>query len=179
MVTGGAGFIGSNFIHYLFDKTPFTGRIVNADSLTYCGNLENLADIERRFGSNRTDEKGRYVFCKADICDASLQDKLFADYDIDTVVHFAAESHVDRSIAGPQAFVRTNVEGTFTLLECARRRWTLKDGSMRSDVLFHHISTDEVFGSLGQDGYFTETTAYAPCSPYSASKAASDHLALA
>ena len=179
LVTGGAGFIGSNFIHYLFDKTPFTGRIDNADSLTYCGNLENLADIERHFGSNGTDEKGRYVFCKADICDASVQDKLFADYDIDTVVHFAAESHVDRSIAGPQAFVRTNVEGTFTLLECARRRWTLKDGSMRSDVLFHHISTDEVFGSLGQDGYFTETTAYAPRSPYSASKAASDHLALA
>lgn len=179
LVTGGAGFIGSNFIHYLFDKTPFTGRIVNADSLTYCGNLENLADIERRFGSNGTDEKGRYVFCKADICDASLQDKLFTDYDIDTVVHFAAESHVDRSITDPQAFVRTNVEGTFTLLECARRRWTLKDGSMRSDVLFHHISTDEVFGSLGQDGYFTETTAYAPRSPYSASKAASDHLALA
>ena len=179
LVTGGAGFIGSNFIHYLFDKTPFAGRIVNADSLTYCGNLENLADIERRFGSNGTDEKGRYVFCKADICDASVQDKLFADYDIDTVVHFAAESHVDRSIAGPQAFVRTNVEGTFTLLECARRRWMLKDGSMRSDVLFHHISTDEVFGSLGEDGYFTETTAYAPRSPYSASKAASDHLALA
>jgi len=179
LVTGGAGFIGSNFIHYLLDKTPFKGKIINLDSLSYCGNLENLADVERRFGAEGTERQGGYVFCKGDICDAQTVDKLFFDYDIDTVVHFAAESHVDRSIAGPEAFIRTNVTGTFNLLECARRYWTLKDGTVRSDVLFHHISTDEVFGSLGQDGYFTETTPYAPRSPYSASKAASDHLVLA
>lgn len=180
LVTGGAGFIGSNFIRYVFDKTPFKGTVINLDNLTYCGNLENLTDIERRFGINGTEQKERYIFCKGDICDSALLDKLFSDFNIDTVVHFAAESHVDRSIAGPQAFIRTNVEGTFTLLESARKHWMNKDGScVRSDVLFHHISTDEVFGSLGKDGYFTETTPYAPRSPYSASKAASDHLVLA
>ena len=180
LVTGGSGFIGSNFIRYVFDKTPFKGTVINLDNLTYCGNLENLTDIERRFGINGTEQKERYMFCKGDICDSALLDKLFSDFNIDTVVHFAAESHVDRSIAGPHAFIRTNVEGTFTLLESARKHWMKEDGScVRSDVLFHHISTDEVFGSLGKDGYFTETTPYAPRSPYSASKAASDHLVLA
>ncbi|MGI5172913.1 dTDP-glucose 4,6-dehydratase [Treponema sp. OMZ 840] len=180
LVTGGAGFIGSNFIHYVFDKTPFKGKIVNLDSLSYCGNLENLASIEKRFGINGNEEKGRYIFCKGDICDSQTVDKLFFEYDIDTVVHFAAESHVDRSIAGPEAFIRTNITGTFNMLECARRNWTHKNADgIKSGVLFHHVSTDEVFGSLGANGYFTENTPYAPRSPYSASKAASDHLVLA
>ncbi len=170
LVTGGAGFIGVNFIRYLFEKTGFSGRIVNFDALTYAGNPASLRDIAERYGS------GRYVFVRGDIRDRAAVDQVFADYGIDAVVHFAAESHVDRSILGPKAFITTNVMGSFTLLEAARSAWKLSDGRLRDDVLFHHVSTDEVFGSLGETGYFTETTAYDPRSPYSASKAGSDHL---
>jgi len=169
LVTGGAGFIGSNFIRYLLSGTSgFTGRIVNLDALTYAGNPESLADIQRMYDATR------YFFAQADICDRAAIEKVFSEYDIDAVCHLAAESHVDRSIHGPEAFVRTNVMGTFTLLDVARTAW--KD---REDVLFHHVSTDEVFGSLGETGYFTETTPYDPRSPYSASKASSDHLVMA
>lgn len=172
LVTGGAGFIGNNFIRTMLNKTPdFTGRIINLDSLTYAGNLKSLEDIEARFAgeSNR-----RYFFEYGDICDRENVESIFRKYDIDTVVHFAAESHVDRSILQPEAFLRTNVMGTFTLLDCAKSTW-----QDRNDVLFHHISTDEVYGSLGENGFFTESTAYSPRSPYSASKASSDQLAMA
>jgi dTDP-glucose 4,6-dehydratase len=162
LVTGGSGFIGSNFIRYVLAQDGFTGRIVNADALTYAGNPLNLADLE-------ADE--RYSFVQADIRDEDAVAKLFSEYEVDTVVHFAAESHVDRSIFGPKDFITTNVMGTFTLLEAARGAW-----GDRSDVLFHHVSTDEVYGSLGDTGAFLETTAYDPRSPYSASKAGSDHL---
>jgi dTDP-glucose 4,6-dehydratase len=166
LVTGGAGFIGCNFIRFVLEKTNgFTGRIVNLDALTYAGNRMSLADIEAKSG---------YFFEHGDICDRAFVEGLFAKYEIDTVVHFAAESHVDRSILGPEAFVKTNVMGTFTLLDVARNAW-----KARQDTLFHHISTDEVYGSLGETGYFTETTPYDPRSPYSASKASSDHLAAA
>ncbi|MDP2791067.1 MAG: dTDP-glucose 4,6-dehydratase [Rectinemataceae bacterium] len=171
LVTGGSGFIGTNFIRHLFSDKGFSGRIVNLDALTYAGNPENLADIDIEHGESGD---GRYRFVHADICDRAAVEKAFADNEIDTVVHFAAESHVDRSILGPETFIRTNVMGTYTLLDVARNVW-----SGRNDVLFHHISTDEVFGSLGDSGYFTETTPYDPRSPYSASKASSDHLALA
>jgi dTDP-glucose 4,6-dehydratase len=165
MITGGAGFIGSNFIHYLFNETEFDGVVINVDKLTYAGNLENLADIDARYGG------ARYFFEKVDITDHASIISLFGKYDIDAIVHFAAESHVDRSIFCPGDFIRTNILGTFTLLECARELW--KD---RDDVLFHHVSTDEVYGSLGAGGFFYENTAYDPRSPYSASKASSDHL---
>ena len=165
LVTGGAGFIGSNFIRYVLTKTDFDGRIVNLDKLTYAGNLLNLEDIEEKFGGKR------YFFEKGDIYDFGKVNEVFDRYDIDTVVHFAAESHVDRSILGPKDFINTNIVGTFTLLEVARGAWKERD-----DVLFHHISTDEVYGSLEASGYFYETTPYNPKSPYSASKAASDHL---
>ena len=168
MVTGGAGFIGSNFIRYLFHDVAFAGRIVNVDRLTYAGNPENLADIEKSFGGTR------YFFERADICDYQAMRRIFSTYEIDTVIHFAAESHVDRSILGSRDFIQTNIMGTFTLLESVREYW-----SGRDDVLFHHISTDEVFGSLGETGYFIETTPYDPRSPYSASKASSDHLVMA
>ena len=176
LVTGGSGFIGSNFIHWLFARSDFTGCIVNLDALTYAGNPESLADIAARFGDPRAPGAAapRYTFVKGDITDRPLVEKIFVDYEIDTVVHFAAESHVDRSILGPEAFVRTNVLGTYTLLDVARKTW-----GARNDVLFHHVSTDEVFGSLGDSGYFTESTPYDPRSPYSASKASSDHLAKA
>jgi len=168
LVTGGAGFIGCNFIRFLLKKADgFTGRIINLDALTYAGNRMSLADIEAQ-------NPAAYVFEHGDICDRSFVESLFIKYDIDTVVHFAAESHVDRSIHGPEAFIKTNVMGTFTLLDVARNAW--KD---RKDVLFHHISTDEVYGSLGETGYFTESTPYDPRSPYSASKAGSDHLVMA
>jgi len=122
----------------------------------------------------------RYIFVQGDICDRPLVEKLFSDYAVDTVVHFAAESHVDRSILGPEAFIRTNVLGTYTLLDVARTNWQARYASLReAPVLFHHISTDEVYGSLGETGYFTETTPYDPRSPYSASKASSDHLVMA
>ena len=181
LVTGGAGFIGSNFIHWLLGRADFQGRIINLDALTYAGNLENLVDIEARYGAaaEETGAARRYFFVQGDICDRSLVERTFSKYQIDTVVHFAAESHVDRSILGPEAFVRTNVLGTYTLLDVARQAWRLPSGAMREDVLFHHVSTDEVFGSLGEEGYFTEATPYDPRSPYSASKAASDHLAMA
>ncbi|MBN2738076.1 MAG: dTDP-glucose 4,6-dehydratase [Spirochaetales bacterium] len=165
LVTGGSGFIGANFIKYLFNKTDFAGKIINMDNLTYAGNPENLIDIDTHYG------KSRYFFEKADICDYDAAKRIFEKYDIDTCVHFAAESHVDRSIYGPKDFIETNIMGTFNLLEVARKLW--KD---RNDVLFHHVSTDEVFGSLGDEGYFTEETPYDPRSPYSASKASSDHL---
>ena len=173
LVTGGAGFIGSNFIRYLLSEKNFSGKVINLDVLTYAGNKMSLADVEAKFNAER------YNFEHGDICDRSLVESLFAKYDIDTVVHFAAESHVDRSILGPEAFVKTNMMGTFTLLDVARNAWKDSDGKLKQDILFHHVSTDEVYGSLGETGYFTETTAYDPRSPYSASKAASDHLAKA
>lgn len=190
LVTGGAGFIGSNFIHYLFGKSTsgeaafedanFTGRVINVDCLTYAGNGESLDDVDEAFGSGVEDKsKRRYFFEKVDICDRKEIERIFKEYDIDTVVHFAAESHVDRSILGPEAFIRTNIFGTYTLLDVARKYWNVSLDNPRDDVLFHHISTDEVYGSLGPTGYFTEKTAYDPRSPYSASKASSDHLVMA
>lgn len=180
LVTGGAGFIGCNFIHFMFSKeSGFNGKIVNVDCLTYAGNLESLADIEDAYGNACLPQDRRYFFEKVDICDRTSIEDILRKYEIDTIVHFAAESHVDRSILGPEAFVKTNVMGTFTLLDCAREYWKKPDGSLRDDVLFHHISTDEVYGSLGETGYFTETTPYDPRSPYSSSKASSDHLVMA
>ena len=183
LITGGAGFIGSNFIHYLFGMSSaegnlfndanFDGTVVNVDCLTYAGNLESLKDIEEKFGGKR------YFFEKVDICDRENIERIFKQYNIDTVIHFAAESHVDRSILGPEAFMKTNVMGTFTLLDVARNYWKKEDGSLRDDVLFHHISTDEVYGSLGETGYFREDTPYDPRSPYSSSKASSDHVVMA
>ncbi|MFC2280723.1 MAG: GDP-mannose 4,6-dehydratase, partial [Treponema socranskii subsp. buccale] len=141
MVTGGAGFIGCNFIRFLLgNESGFAGRVVNVDSLSYAGNLESLSDIEAEYGSLR------YFFEKADICDRAEIERILKQYDIDTIVHFAAESHVDRSILGPEAFIKTNVMGTFTLLDAARNFWQKPDGVMREDVLLHHISTDEVYG---------------------------------
>jgi len=162
LVTGGCGFIGTNFIRYILEESDFDGRVVNVDAITYAGNPENLTGMEGRF-------PGQYVFVKVDICDREAMTRVFDDYGIDAICHFAAESHVDRSIVGPDAFIQTNIVGTFNLLELARKH-------QERLVLFHHISTDEVFGSLGKDGYFTEETPYRPNSPYSASKAASDHL---
>ncbi len=167
LVTGGAGFIGSNFIRYLFERVGFPGAIVNVDKLTYAGNPESLDDIRQSYG-------GQYHFEHADIGDFERMRDILARYDIDTVVNFAAESHVDRSIFGPKDFVQSNIVGTFTLLEAVRAHW-----GKRRDTLFHHVSTDEVYGSLGETGAFYETTPYDPRSPYSASKAASDHLVIA
>ena len=164
LVTGGSGFIGSNFIRYLFTTKSFSGSIVNVDKLTYAGNPDNLTDIAQNFPD-------RYRFEPLDICDTKAISEVMRANEIDTVIHLAAESHVDRSILGPGEFIRTNIDGTFSLLEAVRALW---DG--RSDVLFHHVSTDEVFGSLDSSGYFTEDTPYDPRSPYSASKASSDHL---
>jgi dTDP-glucose 4,6-dehydratase len=165
LVTGGAGFIGANFVRYLLKAEP-QAKIVNLDLLTYAGSLENLKDLP---------DANRHNFVQGDICDAELVASLFREHQIDTVVHFAAESHVDRSILGPAPFVRTNVMGTFTLLETAKQAWA-ESGGM-SGCRFHHVSTDEVFGSLSPtDPAFSETTPYDPRSPYSASKAASDHL---
>ena len=189
LVTGGAGFIGSNFINYLFGLSAtgskefmdsgFTGKIVNVDCLTYAGNLENLSMVEEKFGKGASENERRYFFEKVDICDRAEIERIFKQYDIDTVIHFAAESHVDRSILGPEAFIKTNVMGTFTLLDVARNYWGISLDKQRDDVLFHHISTDEVYGSLGETGYFTETTPYDPRSPYSSSKASSDHIVMA
>jgi dTDP-glucose 4,6-dehydratase len=158
LVTGGAGFVGSAFVRYLLGPAAFRGTLVNLDLLTYAGNLENVASVEK---------DARYRFVHGDIADAELVARLVREHAVDTIVHFAAESHVDRSIVAPGAFIQTNVVGTFQLLEVARAAKT---------VHFHHVSTDEVFGSLGATGAFHEDTPYRPNSPYSASKAASDHL---
>jgi dTDP-glucose 4,6-dehydratase len=168
LITGGAGFIGSNFVHYLLAAEPDT-RIVNLDALTYAGSLENLGDIL---------ESERHIFVRGDICDGELVGGLLHAHQIDTIVHFAAESHVDRSIVAPEGFIHTNIVGTFHLLEQARRFWLGEKAFPKESVRFHHVSTDEVYGSLGADDpAFSETTPYAPNSPYAASKAASDHLA--
>ncbi|WP_372366576.1 dTDP-glucose 4,6-dehydratase [Candidatus Uabimicrobium sp. HlEnr_7] len=164
LVTGGAGFIGCNFIRYLFTKTSFEGQIVNVDKITYAGNESYLHDIRKTYNK-------RYIFEKCDICDYVSIKRILNEYNIDTIIHFAAESHVDNSIYGPKNFVDTNIVGTSVLLEVARESWLDRD-----DVLFHHISTDEVYGSLDDEGYFYETTPYNPRNPYSASKAAADHL---
>ncbi len=162
LVTGGAGFIGSNFVRFLLASEP-GARVVNLDLLTYAGSLKNLENLPG---------EDRYRFIKGDITDAELVGKIFAEHGINRVVHFAAESHVDRSITGPAAFIQTNIIGTFTLLEAARKAWAEMD-----DCLFLHVSTDEVYGTLKpSDPPFCETTAYSPNSPYSASKASSDHL---
>ncbi|MBI9107230.1 MAG: dTDP-glucose 4,6-dehydratase [Spirochaetales bacterium] len=165
LITGGAGFIGSNLVRHIFEKTDFTGRIVNLDVLTYAGNPYSLSDIDKQYGGSR------YFFEKADIRNRAAVDAILVKYKIDTVIHLAAESHVDRSITGPEEFITTNINGTFTLLEALRSFWTDFDGK-----LFHHVSTDEVYGSLGNEGFFTEDTPYDPRSPYSAAKSASDHL---
>ena len=168
LITGGAGFIGSNFVHHWAKSYP-EDRIVVLDALTYAGNRDTLASLE---------DKSNFKFVQGDICDRQLVDKLLAIEDIDTVAHFAAESHVDRSILGPGAFVQTNVVGTFTLLEAFRQRWN--ERNQPEGDRFLHVSTDEVYGSLeADDPAFTETTPYTPNSPYSASKAGSDHLARA
>lgn len=168
LVTGGAGFIGSNYILYMFRKYGQEIRIINVDALTYAGNPENLREVEKQ---------DNYTFIKANVCDRVAIEKIFAENEIDRVVHFAAESHVDRSILHPEVFVETNVLGTATMLNAAKKAWEREDGSFQEDKKFLHVSTDEVYGSLPEDGgYFYETTPYAPHSPYSASKAGSDLL---
>ena len=170
LVTGGAGFIGSNFIRYLLAAEPHA-QLVNLDALTYAGSLENLKDLP---------DPRRHIFIHGDICDRAIVENLMHAHQIDTIVHFAAETHVDRSIHGPAQFIQTNVLGTFTLLEAARQYWLEEKSLGDEPIRFHHISTDEVFGALGPgDPAFSETTPYAPNSPYSASKASSDHLARA
>lgn len=161
LITGGAGFIGSHVVRLFVNQYP-NYQIFNLDKLTYAGNLANLEDIEN---------KSNYQFIKGDIVDESFIDELFKQYQFDGVIHLAAESHVDRSITNPKEFLETNILGTFNLLNAAKNNWT-----DYQDKLFYHISTDEVYGSLGETGFFTETTAYDPQSPYSASKASSDHL---
>ena len=165
LVTGGAGFIGSHLVRLLVNKYP-NHHIINMDVLTYAGNLENLKDIEA---------KENYTFVKCDICDFKKVKQVFVDYKIDSVIHLAAESHVDRSIEDPFSFAQTNVMGTLSLLQAAKSYWE----SNFENKLFYHVSTDEVYGSLGKTGYFTEKTSYDPHSPYSASKASSDHFARA
>lgn len=164
LVTGGAGFIGSNFVRYAMAKGA---HVINLDKLTYAGNLESLKDCECQ---------PNYLFIQGDICDAALVETVFQQQQPDAVVHFAAESHVDRSIDGPAAFITTNIMGTFTLLEAARKLWSSFPDALKARFRFLHVSTDEVYGSLGATGFFTEDTPYAPNSPYSASKASSDHL---
>jgi len=167
LVTGGAGFIGSNFVHHLLGARPEV-VVITLDVLSYAGSLENLAGLP---------DPGRHIFVHDTICDRALLDAVFAEHAIDTVVHFAAETHVDRSIVAPGEFIQTNVVGTFTLLEAARQAWQVEKPGPLGGVRFHHVSTDEVYGTLGpQDPPFQETTPYAPNSPYAASKAASDHL---
>ncbi len=166
LVTGGCGFIGANFIHYMFRKYGEQIRILNLDKLTYAGDPKNLADVSDRVN---------YTFIKGDICDKELVNRIFHDHQIDYVVHFAAESHVDRSIAAADAFVTTNILGTFALLDAAKRAWTCGE-TYREGVRYLQVSTDEVYGSLGPTGYFTETTPLDPHSPYSASKASADLL---
>ena len=169
LITGGAGFIGANFITYFMTQHP-TYKVINLDKLTYAGNLENLTEVA---------DNPNYRFIKGDICDEELINHLFDEYNFTGVIHFAAESHVDNSIKGPRAFINTNLLGTFNLLEAARIHWLdapFKTKTNCENHRFHHISTDEVFGTLGNSGYFTEQTPYAPNSPYSASKAGSDFL---
>lgn len=165
LVTGGAGFIGSNFVLYMLGKYKDL-RLVNVDKLTYAGNLENLKSLEG---------DARHIFVQADICDRAAMERLFAQYDFDTVINFAAETHVDRSITGPEVFVTTNIGGTMNLLQCAKAAWC-KDGVWAKGKKYLQVSTDEVYGSLGDTGYFTETTPLDPHSPYSASKAGADLL---
>ena len=169
LVTGGAGFIGSNFVPYFAQKYA-DYHVINLDKLTYAGDLTNVSEC---------DDMSNYTFVHGDICDRTLIEKLFADYDIRGVIHFAAESHVDNSIKNPMAFIQTNVEGTFTLLDVAYHHWMEAPHKIKQgyeNCRFHHISTDEVYGTLGETGYFTENTPYAPNSPYSASKASSDFI---
>ena len=167
LVTGGAGFIGSNYIHYMMKKYNNDIMIINVDKLTYAGNPENLKDVEGR---------SNYKFIQADICDSKAINEIFKEYDIDRVVHFAAESHVDRSIRDPEIFVKTNVLGTLVMVNAAKVAWEMKSGDFLENKKFLHVSTDEVYGSLEKDGFFYETTSYDPHSPYSASKASSDML---
>lgn len=168
LVTGGAGFIGSNYIQYMFRKYGKDIRIINVDVLTYAGNLENLKSVE---------DYDNYTFVRADICDSAAIRRIFKENDIDRVVHFAAESHVDRSILNPEVFVKTNVLGTLVMLNAAKEAWELPDGTYKENKRFLHVSTDEVYGSLEENGtYFYETTPIDPHSPYSASKASSDML---
>jgi dTDP-glucose 4,6-dehydratase len=164
LVTGGAGFIGSNFVIYMLGKYNDV-RIINVDKLTYAGNLENLKSVENN---------PNYSFVQADICDKAAISKLFCENDIDYVVNFAAESHVDRSISDPEIFVKTNVLGTVNMLQCAKEAWTVGDDEYKNGVKYLQVSTDEVYGSLGETGYFTENTPLDPHSPYSSSKAAAD-----
>ena len=169
LITGGAGFIGANFIPYFMRKYP-AYHLLNIDKLTYAGNLENLRDIP---------DPEKYTFIEGDICDRSKVEEIFRAHKVDGVIHFAAESHVDNSISGPAEFIRTNVTGTFTLLDVARKTWLSSPFTIRPEyetARFHHISTDEVYGTLGDVGLFTELTPYAPNSPYSASKASSDFI---
>ena len=164
LVTGGAGFIGSNFVIYMLNKYDDV-KIINVDKLTYAGNLENLKSVENN---------PRYSFIQADICDREAISKIFAENDIDYVVNFAAESHVDRSITNPEIFVKTNVEGTVNMLQCAKVAWTTGDDTYKEGVKYLQVSTDEVYGSLGDEGFFMETTPLDPHSPYSSSKASAD-----
>ena len=166
LVTGGSGFIGTNFIHYLINNTDYK-RIINLDKLTYAGNNDNLINIQQNI---------RYKFIKGDICDRQCIKKIFQDYSPNKIVHFAAESHVDRSIDGPKDFINTNIVGTSILLEESLSYYNKLKKISKSSFKFHHISTDEVFGSLGEKGFFVEDSPYDPSSPYSASKASSDHL---
>ena len=169
LVTGGAGFIGANFVPYFIENNP-DYHLVNLDVLTYAGNLENVAEVENH---------ERYTFVKGDIVDGEFIKNLFDQYQFHDVIHFAAESHVDNSISGPEAFIKTNVLGTFNLLDTARKLWMSAPNQYNPDFVnarFHHVSTDEVYGTLGETGLFEETTPYAPNSPYSASKAGSDMI---
>jgi dTDP-glucose 4,6-dehydratase len=168
LVTGGAGFIGSNLVRLLIHETEHT--VLNLDALTYAGNPNSLVDLEAH---------PRYQFSQIDICDSQALEKAFTDFKPDWIMHLAAESHVDRSIDGPGAFIRTNIVGTFNMLQSARRHYENLTAEDKVNFRFLHVSTDEVYGSLGDEGLFSETTAYDPHSPYSASKAASDHLARA
>ncbi|MES9968317.1 MAG: dTDP-glucose 4,6-dehydratase, partial [Sedimenticola sp.] len=168
LVTGGAGFIGSAVIRYLVHETDH--EVMNVDKLTYAGNLESLAEVSAN---------ERYGFEQADICDAKTINGLIRRFRPDVIMHLAAESHVDRSISGPADFINTNITGTYVMLEIARQYWSELDAAEQRSFRFHHISTDEVYGSLGESGFFSEETAYDPSSPYSASKASSDHLARA
>ena len=169
LVTGGAGFIGANFVPYFIENNS-DYHLVNLDLLTYAGNLENISEVE-----NHT----RYTFVQGDICDRNFIEELFKKYQFHDVIHFAAESHVDNSISGPEAFIKTNVLGTFNLLDTARKLWMSAPNQYNvgfENSRFHHVSTDEVYGTLGETGLFEETTPYAPNSPYSASKAGSDMI---